>query len=285
MARRQKTPRGTGKEGGQPTGGRAYIRRLRIARQQERSDFDGREILTRRGVPLWGRTLIVAAVALILMLVLFRVREFQVEGSVRYTAEEVAEASGVGLGDLLLGVNKTQAASRILVRLPYVRQVVVSRSLPGTVRFQVTECRAMAAAESATGAKWLMNSDGKLLERVEGDERLGYPVIRGAILDLPNAGDLAAFQNENRGQAALTIARAVQQAGLEQQVTAIDVSSVSLQSVTWEDRVEVLLGDGKDLDYRLQYMLAALERLPEDARGQLDLSFPEEEQAVFHPLS
>ena len=54
------------------------------------------------------------------------VETFEVSGNVRYTAEEVAEASGITKGDILMAVNKTRTASRLLVKLPYVEEVRVS---------------------------------------------------------------------------------------------------------------------------------------------------------------
>ena len=48
----------------------------------------------RGGFPTWAKMLVAVAVVLLFSLVFFRVRTFEVSGNVRYTAEEVAEASG-----------------------------------------------------------------------------------------------------------------------------------------------------------------------------------------------
>ena len=95
---------------------------------------------------MWGKTLIAVAVVFLFMLVFFRVRDFEVNGNIRYTAEEVADASGITVGDVLMGVNKTQAASRILTKLPYVEQVEISKVLPGTIQFTVQECQVCSSS-------------------------------------------------------------------------------------------------------------------------------------------
>ncbi len=260
---------------------RAYLRQLRLEQAQQ----SGEQSLRQPGIPMWGRMLIAVAVVLALMLVFFRVTEFEVSGNVRYTAQEVADASGITEGDVLMGVSKVQAASHILVKLPYVEQVTVEKVLPGTVRFTVRECQAFAAATSEFGTIWLMNQEGKLLEELDEDAETAYPVITGTVLELPLAGGNASFQSEERGSLAMEVAAAVESAGLQSQIQSIDVTSLTGVTLVYQDRIEVLLGDGSDLEYKLAYLLGAAEELGDSARGTLDLSFSSRQQAVFHPLA
>ncbi len=260
---------------------RAYLRQLRVEQTVRQEQEESRR---RNGIPLWARTLIAVAAVLLVLLVFFRVEEFQVSGNVRYTADEVAAASGITSGDVLMSVNKTRAASRILVKLPYVRQVTMSKALPGTIRFDVVECKALVGAESEFGARWLMNSDGKLLEKLSDDAEMTLPLIQGVILELPNAGDPASFDEEQKGERAMEVARALEEAGLLQTVKVIDVSDPDDVILSYDDRVEVYIGDGTDVDYRLQYMIGAMAKLDADVRGSLDISFQEGNHAVFHPM-
>ncbi len=261
---------------------RAHLRQLRMEQQeQQENEANWRN----RGIPMWGKTLIAVGVVFVLMLVLFRVREFEVTGNVRYTAEEVAEASGISAGDVLMGVSKTRAASRILTKLPYVEQVVISKSLPGTISFTVEECQAVMAAESEFGTLWLMNEEGKLLEKLDEDAETAYPLIKGTVLQLPTAGDLATFDDTARGTLAMDAVNKIQEAGLSAVIRSVDVTDLQQVTLNYEDRIEVQVGDASDLDYRLQYMTAAIARLDANARGVLDLSFTSGTQAVFHPLA
>ena len=260
---------------------RAKIRQLRI---QQHADQENKKSWRKGGFPMWGKMLISVAVVLVFVLVFFRVDSFEVSGNVRYTAEEVADASGITVGDVLMGVNKTQTASRVLTRLPYVQQVVISRALPGTVRFEIVECSASAMAHAETGSNWLMSREGKLLERLDEDAESAYPVIEGAALDLPTSGDTAAFTDSERGAMAMKVLEAVCAADLTSSVQTIDVTELEQVTITYLDRIEVELGDGSDLDYKLQYMLQAAAQLGQQQRGILDLSFATGSQAVFHPL-
>jgi cell division protein FtsQ len=257
---------------------RAHIRRLRMEQHLKEQQAQAP-----KGLPMWAKTLIGVAVVLVLMLVLFRVNEFSVSGNVRYTAQEVAEASGISEGDVLMGVSKTQAASRILVKLPYVEQVEVSKALPGTVKFTLRECQASVAAQSEFGANWLLSQEGKLLEQLEEDPTL--PLIQGTVLQLPTPGDQAEFDDAQKGELALTLAQEISDAALSGSITLIDVTDSDQVTLVYEDRLEVQLGDGSDGAYKLEYLKLALQELGDSARGTLDLSFAAGTQAVYHPIA
>lgn len=258
----------------------AQIRKKRAEQLTQQENRNIRE----SSFPMWGKMLISVAVVLLLLVVLFRVDTFEVAGNVRYTAEEVAEASGITEGDVLMGINKTQTASRILAGLPYVETVTISKRLPGTVRFEVTECSAAGQARSHTGIIWLMTREGELLERLDEAPDSAYPEITGTQLDVPISGDGAVFDDPLRGKAGLEILAAVCDAGLSEVVTKIDVEDLAQVTVWYEDRLEVQLGDGSDIAYKLQYMAEAAKKIGSEDMGVLDLSFAGGTQGVFHPV-
>lgn len=260
---------------------RAHLRKLRLQQQETQQEKANWSRLT---IPMWGRMLVAVTVVLLLMLVFFRVDRFEVTGAVRYTTEEVADASGVTVGDVLMGVSKTRAASRILTKLPYVEQVVVTKLLPGTIRFEVVEDTAAAVVTSEFGAGWLINDSGKLLERMDEVTETAYPVITGTALLLPTAGSEADYDDAEKGKMAMKVLSSLEVLGLTGYVQEICVEDLENVTVTYQERLEVQLGDGSDLDYKLQYMTQAAAQLGTADRGVLDLSFAAGSQAVFHPV-
>ena len=242
----------------------------------------------RGGFPTWAKMLVAVAVVLLFSLVFFRVRTFEVSGNVRYSADEVAEASGITKGDILIAVNKTRTASRLLVKLPYIEEVRVYKEMPGTVRFEISECTAVTAAKSEFSTYWLMTKDGKLLEEVDSreDSKLsGIPVIEGISLTLPTLGKQAEFDDALSGETALALVRAISDAGLLSSVSEVNLEDPSNITLQYGSDLTVWLGDGSDGDYKLRYLLAVQEQLTAGKRGVLDLSFSSGEQAVFHPLT
>lgn len=252
--------------------------------QQKQKNIDW----SRGGFPTWAKMLVAVAVVLLLMLVLFRVRNFEVEGNIRYTPEEIFEASGLGEGDILMGVNKTSTASRLLVKLPYLKQVTIEKALPGTIRFTVEECTAQGMAMTDYGTYWVINREGKLLEEVDGPqegERPAYPLITGVHLALPFAGELAEFDQDGLGNLALELLNQVEAAGLASRISEINLEDPTAVYLIYDDRLEVRLGDGYDGAYKLAYLKAVVGEIGETQKGALDLSFSTGETAIFHPAA
>lgn len=252
--------------------------------QQKQKNIDW----SRGGFPTWAKMLVAVAVVLLLMLVLFRVRTFEVEGNVRYTSEEIVQASGLGEGDILMGVNKTSTASRLLVKLPYLKQVTVEKALPGTIRFSVEECTALGMAMTDYGTYWLMNEEGKLLEEVDAPqegESSPYPLITGVHLAMPFAGEMAEFDESGLGKLALELLNQVEAAGLSSRISEINLSDPTAVYLIYENRLEVRLGDGYDGAYKLSYLKAVVGEIGENQKGALDLSFSTGETAIFHPVA
>ena len=238
--------------------------------------------------PTWAKMLVAVAVVLLFSLVFFRVRTFEVSGNVRYSIDEVAEASGITKGDILMAVNKTRTAGRILTKLPYIEQVRIYKEMPGTVRFEVVECSAIVMAESEFSGSWTLSETGKLLEEV--DEKnttgeTGYPLIKGITLTMPTSGSQAKFSDVQLGSTAMELARQVQAAGLSGMVSEINVEDPENITLRYGSDLTMELGDGSDGDYKLKYLMAVTSQLEAGRRGVLDLSFSAGEQAVFHPLT
>lgn len=96
------------------------------------------------------KVLCVAAVLVALtfgVTVFFEVETVTVNGTSRYTPEEVVEASGIGIGDNLYRFNKNHISNRILQTLPYVEGVNINRKPPSTIVITVTEFSAVARIE------------------------------------------------------------------------------------------------------------------------------------------
>lgn len=242
---------------------------------------------TKGEFPTWAKMLVAVAIVLLMMLVFFRVGTFEVSGNVHYSLEDIADASGITEGDILMGVNKTSTASRLLVELPYLEQVIIHKELPGTVRFEVQECTAAAVCVSEFSTYWTMNAKGKLLEEIENPDEAGdsaYPVISGAFLTLPTGGDIAVFDDSFRGELSMRVLSAVLDTELLGKISEINVEDTEDVYLLYEDRIEVHLGEGNEAEYKLQYLKAVLPELGDSASGLLDLSFSGGEQAVFHPI-
>ena len=137
-----------------------------------------------------------AAVALALfagMSIFFKVDESKilVAGAEKYTAYDVKEASGVRNGDGLLGLSKAKIAARICKRLPYVDSVRVGLKLPDTVHIEIVERSVVYAVSDTMSNWWLLNAEGRIIDKVEASAAKSHTQILGVKLQGPVLGEQA----------------------------------------------------------------------------------------------
>ncbi len=220
---------------------------------------------------------IVAALALF-----FKVEKIQVEGVERYTAEEVVAASGVSEGDNLFLMDKYEVAARIHGALNYVETVQISRHLPSTLRITVTECRCTVAVEQEEVA-FLISGSGKIVDAVAGDETGAYALVTGLTLDNPKLGKTiqADKDNEKACRTLLELLERLSDKDMLQDVQAIHLEDASRITVRYLDRFNVIIPWDADLNYKLNYLLAVVEKLEDNERGTINMT--QDQKVSFIP--
>jgi len=236
----------------------------------------------------WVRMLTMAAVALAVaccMTLFFQVEQIVVRGNHLYTATEVADASGISPGDNMVTIQKANAASMIRSTLPYVSSVHIERVLPGTVEILITESDITFAIEARDQSWYLISPDGMILEQIEAVHAPDYPNVTGMVLAAPEIGNPIAGESQKRA-VVIKLMQLLVQYDLARDTTAIDVSETHNILVQYGGQYEVQLGTSDDLDYKIEYLTAALRKLNADGNvkdGVLDLTFAEDHTARFIP--
>ncbi len=211
---------------------------------------------------------IVAALALF-----FKVETIQVEGTERYTAEDVIAASGVSVGDNLFLMDKYEVAARIHDALNYVETVRISRSLPSTLRITVAECRSTVAVEQEDLA-WLISGSGKIVDTLTIDMAKDYARVTGLTLDHPQLGKTiqADKDNDRACRTLLELLERLYSKNMLADVQAIHLEDASRITVRYLDRFNVVIPWDADMDYKLNYLLAVVEKLEDNERGTINMT-------------
>ena len=209
------------------------------------------------------------AVALALF---FKVDTITVTGNSRYTANQIIEASGIETGDNMFFLNKYHASERITAALPYVETVRISRQLPDTLVVTVTECTAPAA----------VSQDGKIVDAKTGDGKQ-YAVVEGLTLLEPQVGADLQVPEEQQPSARLllTLLGLLRDKDMLGDVQTIDLSDTASVVMRYLDRFDVTFRWDADFDYKLDYLLAVVERLEVNEKGTIDMT--QEGKASFIP--
>lgn len=230
--------------------------------------------------------LLVAAAIIAACIVFFRVNSIEVEGNVRYTAQEIIDASGIQTGDNLIALPSSRVSASIRAQLPYVEGVAIQRAYPDGLVIRVTERVASASVNSAEG-RWLISSQGKLLEKDNGSIRTIQ--IDGMTAVGPYAGGM--LQTAEEEQLTLEYVKdllaVLESGGILDQCTALDCTAAASMTLNY-GIYRLKLPRGGDYSYFIQLAQSALTaglrdgKIQEGQSGLLDLTITDG-KAYFQP--
>ena len=238
-------------------------------------------------------TITAVVVALVMGLsVFFKVENVVVHGAEVYSAWAVREASGIQEGDNLLTFSRARANGQIQAKLPYVEKSRIGIKLPNTVNIYIEETAVTYAIQTEDGMWWLMNSDGRLVEQIDGSSAAKHTRVLGVTITGPVVNEQAvATENvptetdalgevipvtvtgAQRLYAALEILGALEANDIVGDAASVDVSTLSAIELWYGTRYQVNLGDSSNMDYKIASMYDVILQLSNYQTGRLDCSF------------
>lgn len=236
----------------------------------------------------------IAAVVVALILgisVFFKVETIRVSGNVKYSAWDVSQASGIQTGENLLTLGIPQAVAKIQAALPYVENVRIGIKLPNTVNIEIVESEVAYALEAADATWWLVNSSGKILEKIPEGGQKGYTNLLGVVLSDPVAGEQAVAMEKpgetdsegnpipvtvtqaQRLTTVLDITAYLERNGIIGKAASVNVSDMGNIELWYGQQYQVLLGDDTQLLYKISCLKSAIDKMAPYQAGILDISF------------
>ena len=113
-----------------------------IQRKTPPSSDVKREKKKRRRIPPAIVALIVIFVVVAIVVAMYfilRIRTVEFSGSEVYSHEQLLSASGIVFGEKMYGINKGSIEDNIIKGCPYVKQAVITRGLPSTLKIAIEE--------------------------------------------------------------------------------------------------------------------------------------------------
>lgn len=238
------------------------------------------------------RLLIVLGIFAMLTLTLFlaeslllRVTDVRVEGDMVYPQEDILNICKFRTGDNMLLLPVGDREDKLVSQLPYVAKAKITRRLPGTVVITITAAQPGCCIE--TGGAWLVVSgSGKILvSQPQPQENLLQ--VTGFSPRSAQPGDTVEAEDENVSQAFRQIVEKVASLGASQDFTRLDLTDLSNIRLWYQERVECVLGNTAELDYKIQYAYDLFQNeqdrgIGPEENGSLDLSFlPDNKTSYF----
>ena len=213
------------------------------------------------------------------MTMLFRINSIQVQTPdgkqvteiAGYTADSILQRMGVQLEENIFSFEPGEKAAVLEQNFPLLGSIKVIRDYPNTVVVQVTE--AVPAYAVQNGSKWLVISDKWKILSEESTQPEGLCTLYGGKLqdttpgqgfwfvedaDAASASGSETAESESavstetaRMEALRTLVGKLEEYGLSQDVTRLEVADTEQIAFLYQDRISVLLGTLNDLEYKL----------------------------------
>ena len=232
---------------------------------------------------------------------LFKVTAFRVETFDRttpadtgvYTEDEIIAALGIEMNSSLFGFSTTEKTMQLQSQFPYLDNVQVDIQLPGTVVIKVRPATERFTYMYSGG--WVVLSDSLKILRSDVSQPQGLtvlscslpadfsptpgmfvvPVSYNSLLEGEPETAETAYQNATT--ILMQLLDELESEGLLDGVTMLDISDLSKISFTYQDRIQVLVGNSNRMDYKVRLASVAIldpdKGLASSDKGTLDVSY------------
>lgn len=210
--------------------------------------------------------LLIVIFCFLLMSPVFSVKNIYTEGFLYTPENSIIDASGIYYGQNIFCINKVNAVTRIL-NLPYVDDVEIRRSLPGSIRIFIKEKAPLAEAHFY-GSKLIISEDGILLNVITDDEETNLPMMKGISATDITTGKLFESTNKEQFQTFLDVLNNLKKNGMINDVIQIEDKDGVL--VYLKEGHIANFGDSSNLQYKI---LLLKEIIPKEKNtAYIDLS-------------
>ena len=229
--------------------------------------------------------LFAAVLSSLLFVPFFNITSVSCTGTAILDEKTVIDASGVVLGVNIFRIPVNRIEENVEEALPYVADVTVRRSFPSAVSLEVVE--RIPVAYIKNGASYLVIDEaGTALETTDSLNARGVlPLIPELKLDKEKElllGKPIAVTDAYRLKELLRcISEIAKKSNLNGRVTKLSVNDLMQYELVIEDRIQAIIPVDSDLDYQLDFMLAALAQQSPTIEGEIDLTI--EGKAAFRP--
>lgn len=233
--------------------------RVKVNRRRRRSNLNSYYALA---------VIFAAVIVLILcMTVFFNVKTVNIQGVNLYTNEQILAVGGVNSGVNLIRTDTKTVETRLKNTLVYIDDVQVSRKYPSELEIKVTEAVKAAQIEK-DGKYYILSESGRILEAdVPLDESL--MMIKGFELKSLDPGSTLESKDAFKTKILDQLISEIKKLDFED-INEIDLTDRTDIKMTYDNRIDIRLGSSVDIDYKLTYIKAVIDKsLSDNYEGTL----------------
>lgn len=220
-----------------------------------------------------------AAFAVLSVTVLFPIKSITAKATARYTAEEIAAASGLSSEDNIFTFSQETVKEQIRRRLPYAGDIAVSRRLPDTVEINIKNELEELACIPSDGIYYAVSEDWRVLNSYsERPEQLFTVNCRVAACKI---GEQLEFSDKKAEKNIKALIEAIRENGIE--LNGISAEEDSSFTAAVSGRFIVKFGTAGEAAGKSAHLAGMLRSIGAEKTGKIDLSMwsVAEKQSTF----
>ena len=209
----------------------------------------------------------VAVMVVLSLTVLFPVKKVTASGSKLYSSEQISKASGINETCNIFTLPVREAEKNIRNILPYVDTVKIKRSLPDTVKIEVTDATEYACYQIGNDY-YAVSKRGYVLNKYSEQPQDTFLITCNGVKC--TTGSKVSFEKQSTEQLLESLKSKLENYGIT--INAIDISEEYNIRLAVENRFEVVLGGSTDIDKKLAHLDSMIKNISPERSGKIDLS-------------
>lgn len=206
--------------------------------------------------------------------VFFKIDTIEVTGSGIYSSEQVIDNCSINYGDNLFLIKSDSSKARLTKNLPYVYDVKITRKMPSTIVFEITDAKVLYEIENDDESFILLDDNFKVLENGSAENMAGNIRISDVTVNKAEPGTIVVFENEDISDCLSKISEAIKKTEMAE-ATSISSIDTNHNYIIYDNRITFELGTCDNLENKIYKGLAACDKLNQSSpktKGRLNLN-------------
>lgn len=216
---------------------------------------------------------VIACIYLLLKSQKFNIASFNLEGTDKYTLEEITEMLGIKQGDNIF-IQTIFLDKEKIVEFPYIDTIDLDINLPNVLSIRIVERIPKYFAYDKEKNKFFkLDENGYILEESTIDKKSETELLIYGVTfdDQVILGDKINEIDMSKILVFLEIKEAFEKSILNRSITKVNFEN-SLTTITLNDKLNVIFPNNDDLKYKIALLGEILKSIGEDAVGVVDLT-------------
>ena len=210
---------------------------------------------------------LIATGVILTFTVFFPVEEITIEGSNKYTAEQIEAASGIDIGDNIFVISKRGTLKQLKNKLPYIENIKIKRNLSGKLKITVTNAKEYVSFKCDDGYYTVSENDWVLKKTKKAPKNVC--TVYGADVTC-KVGQSTVYNSKNLKELYRKITDEL--AANDLKINSIDVRNTVAINLKIEDRFEVSLGNANFLKEKIKHLSRMNSEIDPKKQGNINLN-------------